>query len=178
MYIRGYNDYELLYLIHENSYEAMGMMFRKYEKLIYSRIYKFKFPNNLFDDLVQECNMVLYRAINIFNDKFNKTFTKFFELLLENKLIDLYKRLHRIEYTKYDECGQDYNFEKIDCLDKLLLKENEKLTYNNLSKKEQEIYSLKYINKMSVNEIHNITNYDKSSISNTIQRIKRKLINN
>ena len=111
MYIGGYNDYELIYLIHENSYEALGMMFHKYQKLIYSRIYKFKFPNDLFEDLVQECNLVLYKAINIFNDKFNKTFTKFFELLLENKLIDLYKKYYRNDFIKYEDRNLEYDFE-------------------------------------------------------------------
>ena len=79
MYIGGYNDYELLYLIHENSYEALRVMFQKYQKLIYSKIYKYHFLDCFFDDLVQECNMVLYKAIMVFNDRYNKTFTKYFE---------------------------------------------------------------------------------------------------
>mgnify|MGYP003292156925 CR=1 FL=1 len=178
MYIGGYNDYELLYLIHENSYEALGIMFHKYQKLIYSKIYKYKFPSDLFDDLVQEGNLILYKAINIFNDKFNKTFTKFLELLLENRFIDLYKKFHKTYFVKCEDYKFDYEFEKIDYLDDLLLKEDETINYNNLSNKEKEIYSLKYIKNLSVNEIHKLTKYDKSSISNTIQRIKRKMINN
>lgn len=177
MYIGGYNDYELLYLIHDNSYEAMGMMFRKYEKLIYSKIYKYHFNNSLFDDLVQEAYLVLYKAINIFDSRFNKTFTKFFELLLDNKLIDLYKRFNKISYLNYD-FNNEYDFNKINELDELLIKEDETIFYNTLSKKEKEIYSLKFNKKMSVSEIHKLTKYDKSSISNTIQRIKRKITNN
>ena len=39
MNIRGYNDYELLYLINTGSDEALEIMLKKYEKLIYSMIH-------------------------------------------------------------------------------------------------------------------------------------------
>ena len=121
--------------------------------------------------------MILFRAINIFNDQFNKTFTKFFELLLDNRFIDLLKKYKKSKCFIYEDIKHiDYDFDKIGYLDDLLFKEEENCIYSLLSNREKEIYSLKFIRKFSVKQIHQITKYNQSSISNTIQRIKRKII--
>ena len=59
-----YNDYELVYLIKEESEEAMDLMMRKYDPLIKSVVsYYFKKFNNFkidFDDMLQEARIALF----------------------------------------------------------------------------------------------------------------------
>lgn len=87
-----YNDYELLYLISMNIDEAKDILFWKYSFLIKSRIYRLGVPRNLWDDYYQEGCLMLYRAIKIFDDNSQMTFTNFFELILKRRIITLLRK--------------------------------------------------------------------------------------
>jgi RNA polymerase sporulation-specific sigma factor len=176
MNIRGYNDYELLYLINTGSDEALEIMLKKYEKLIYSMIHKFHVFNSNFDDAVQEARMSLLKSIKKYSEFENKTFTKFFELILERKLIDLYHI--EIKNKKIDEHLLSFNNDIVyvveDKLDNLILKENFAKQFYKLSSFEQQVYERKFIEKKKVREISVDLNQSSVKISNAIQRIKRK----
>ena len=176
MNIRGYNDYELLYLINTGSDEALEIMLKKYEKLIFSMIHKFRVFNNNFDDVVQEANMVLLKSIRKYSGKEGKTFTKYFELLLERKLIDLYHLELRNKKIDQDLIYFNYNEELIieDKLDALVMKEKFDKQFYKLSSFERLVYQKKFIKNQKVKEISSDLNETSVKVSNAIQRIKRK----
>ena len=90
MNYRGYNDYELLYLINGGTEEAREIMIEKYQGLIYKKLHKYYYKSFDKDDLYQELQMVLLKAIDKYQENDQKTFTKFLELLIDHKLVDLF----------------------------------------------------------------------------------------
>ena len=148
MNIRGYNDYELLYLINTGSDEALEIMLKKYEKLIYSMIHKFHVFNSNFDDAVQEARMSLLKSIRKYSEFENKTFTKFFELILERKLIDLYHI--EIKNKKIEDHLLTFDTDMVyvieDKLDGLIMKENFAKQFYKLYSFEQVVYEEKFLN--------------------------------
>ena len=85
------NDNELLYLIKNHDEEALELMFKKYENLILSKIRQYHFPISNKEDYLQEGRIVLLKAIDTYRTEFEKTFTKYFELLLINRFNTLYR---------------------------------------------------------------------------------------
>ena len=59
-----YNDYELLYLASMNDEEAINLILKKYEKMIYKFNQKFDVNPNCYDDYFQEARLVILKAIN------------------------------------------------------------------------------------------------------------------
>lgn len=174
--IRGYNDFELLYLIKEHSDEALEIMFSKYEKLIFAKIHKYHFSKMTFEDMVQEGRLILLKAINKYNEYYNKTFTKYFEMLLEHRLIDLLRKDLR-ENEKYfldEEPIKRYKTNEISSLDQIVLEEKINYQYNQLSSLEKTIYQLKFLDDYKVREIASELQLKPAQISNALQRIKQK----
>jgi RNA polymerase sporulation-specific sigma factor len=89
------NDYELLYLIGERNDDALALMVQKYQPLILSKLYHFKIRQSERDDYIQEGTMMLMHAIKVFDPKFQKTFTRFFELILTRKFMSLMTPAHK-----------------------------------------------------------------------------------
>lgn len=87
-----YNDYELLYLIQENCDIALDIMFKKYVPLIKSRIRSFHIKEWNKEDFFQEGLISLYKAITTFREDKNKTFTKYFDLILQRKYIQILRK--------------------------------------------------------------------------------------
>jgi len=176
MNIRGYNDYELLYLINTGSDEALEIMLKKYEKLIYSMIHKFHVFNSNFDDAVQEARMSLLKSIRKYSEFENKTFTKFFELILERKLIDLYHI--EIKNKKIEDHLLTFDTDMVyvieDKLDGLIMKENFAKQFYKLSSFEKVVYEQKFLKNKKVKEISSELNQSNVKVSNAIQRIKQK----
>ena len=114
---RKYNDYELLYLVKINVEEAKEILFWKYSFLIKSRIYKMGVPQFLWDDYFQEGCLMLHKAIRIYDESSQMTFTGFFELLLKRKIITLLKKdLKIISNEQYDDFEEFPDFENQDML--------------------------------------------------------------
>lgn len=80
MIFKDLNDYELLYLIKEGNEEAYNLMLKKYEPFIKKLAYRFYGIVN--EDFIYDGYLVMLEAINKFDESFNKTFLKYFELLL------------------------------------------------------------------------------------------------
>lgn len=87
-----YNDNELLYLFSEGVEEAEEILFKKYVGLINKRIYSFKIQSRDKDDFFQEGMMMLVIAIKTYSDRYNKTFNKYFDLILQRRFIKLLKK--------------------------------------------------------------------------------------
>ncbi|MDD4077165.1 MAG: sigma factor [Bacilli bacterium] len=87
-----YNDYELLYLIYEKDDIALDIMFRKYIPLIKARIKAFRIKPRNQEDFLQEGLLVLNKAIQRYNPDFKKTFTKYFDMILQRRFIQILKK--------------------------------------------------------------------------------------
>ena len=174
MIFRNYNDFEIINLIKEGDEEAFSFMVDKYQFLIAKKIKYFNLVND-FEDCYQEALMVLYRSIQRFDEKFNKTFTRYYERNLQNFLIS-YKG-KKIRYI-------NFKIEKLPIICDFVVKENEKTYFldseifnalNSLSSFEKEVYQAKIIEKRTVRECAKFLNCDEKRIYNALDRIKKKI---
>lgn len=85
------NDYELLYLIGEQNEKARDLMYQKYSFLIRKTISVMNVPPFYQDEFFQEGLMLLMNVITTFDNSYNKTFCRFFELCLKRKFYRLFK---------------------------------------------------------------------------------------
>ena len=166
------NDYELLYLIRNHNEEALEIMFKKYENLIYSKILKYHFPINAIDDYLQEGRMTLLKAIETYNEEYEKTFTRYFELLLQNRFNTLYK-----ENKKYRSAVIFVEDERLDVNTKYNKQEIKDINFDidNLSKFEKIIYKYYFENSFTISDIAEKMEVTHKQVYNSIQRIKKKL---
>lgn len=174
MIFRNYNDFEIISLVKRGHEEEFNFMVEKYRFLIAKNVKKFNLVNE-FDDVFQEALMILYKSIIRFDDSFNKTFMRYFELNLVNKLISI--------KSKNNRYGQ-FISEKLASLYSGNIKENTNLYISEseiknalmtLSKLEKEVFQIKIIEKKSVRETANYLNCDEKKIYNALDRIKNKL---
>jgi len=101
------NDYELLYLIVcDQDGIALEFLINKYDKLIWKYIHNAGIKVSDHEDFHQIALEILLKAIYLFNEVFNKSFTRYFQLILQRDLWRLQKRyytqLSKIIYIEYD----------------------------------------------------------------------------
>ncbi len=172
---KQYNDFELLYMIEENSSEALDIMINKYSSLIYSRIKKFKIKENYIDDYYQEGLLVLYQAIHKYDLESPMSFTNFFDLLLQRKFIDLLRKNKK--YFEENIIKEDVDIVvTYEPVNELIFEEQISLLINKLSKLEKEIFLLKYKENMKAREISKHLNIDLKKVYSAHDRIKLKAI--
>jgi len=135
-----YNDYELLYLIRENCDIALDIMFEKYVPLIRSRIRSFHIKEWNKEDFFQEGLITLYKAITTFREDMNKTFNKYFDLILQRRYMQILKKESNNFYN-VDLVGAgeylsepiiDYEDNLSEVMRECYFSEFEKLVLNNL----------------------------------------------
>ena len=164
------NDLELLTRIKEHDELALEAMFEKYKPLIYTKIKKYNFPDSEKEDYLQEGRIILVKAIDNYREdnKMQKTFTKYFELLLENRFIDLYRinksRSQYILVGLEEPLVEEMQEEEVQDVKPVL----------HLSKLEQKVFDLHFVEKMAVLEVCKILHLNEKQIYNTIQRIRKK----
>ncbi len=93
-----YNDYELLYLISEGEEIALDILMEKYTLLIKKRISTFKIQKRCYDDFFQEGLYSLTKAIESYDQNYCKTFTLYFDLILQRRFMNLLKRDYNYFY--------------------------------------------------------------------------------
>lgn len=170
---RKYNDYELLYLVKINVEEAKEILFWKYSFLIKSRIYKMGVPQFLWDDYFQEGCLMLHKAIRIYDESSQMTFTGFFELLLKRKIITLLKKdLKIISNEQYDDFEEFPDFENQD----MLLNESDAEEFS-FSKLERVVYIRLIIQQEKAEDVANEFKISTRSLYNAKQRALKKIRN-
>lgn len=167
----NYNDNELLYLIREKEDEALEIMFLKYSPLIKSRISKFRIQKD-FEDFYQEGLIALNIAISRYIDLYNKTFNKYFDLILQRKFIQILKK----------ETNNFYNVIYFDELN-FIYEESDKYTITRkyqtgmLSDFEKDIFEFYSKEALKAGEIAEKLNIDVRRVYNALNRIKKKIRN-
>ena len=165
----NYNDNELLYLIREKEDEALEIMFLKYSPLIKSRISKFRLQKD-FEDFYQEGLIALNLAISRYIDLYNKTFNKYFDLILQRKFIQILKK-------------ETNNFYNVVYFDEINFIHEENTNYVNerkyqlgmLSDFEKNVFSFYSKDDLKAGEIADKLNIDVRRVYNALNRIKKKI---
>ena len=159
------NDYELIYLIHgEQDEVALEFIFKKYYRFIWKIVHLFNVEEKEREDLHQEGQCILLTAINTFDEKRGKTFTRYFELILRRHL---YKQVKKIpNYILFDNT---------DFCKGVVFIEEEFLEPYGLSNFESKIFDLYFNNRNDVKTISNILETTNKQVYNAIYRIRDKL---
>jgi RNA polymerase sporulation-specific sigma factor len=160
------NDYELIYLIqnHQDGI-ALEFLFKKYKRLIWKYIHQYDVPYYEQDDFFQEGLIMLHKAVMTFNEEKNKTFTRYFELILKRRFWALLKRLPKHEIKEIPDIQGGYIIYE------------EEIEYPDLkSKLEIDVFEMHYLKGESIKVISQKTGYTRKQIYNAIYRIKDKLL--
>lgn len=172
-----YNDFELLDLISQGSEEALQIMLEKYEPLIISRAVKFCVRDSSRDDYIQEGRLMLLKAIRKFRPDGDKTFTKYFELVLEHRIISLNRQyLNYMNRTVLVDEIPESHLDYESSAEAVLLRNIHEFNTGSLSEFELEIFNRKFLVGQDVKSISQETGSTEKQIYNTVQRIKKKLL--
>lgn len=161
-------------MIQEGNDEALKLMEDKYKLFIAKKISKFNLYYE-YDDAYQEALIVMVRSIMRFKPVFNKSFTRYFELNLENRFISIVRSKSR--YFKFLS-------EKSPVLVENHVQEAPNMYFTRsdfdefvkmLSEFEKKVFEQKIFNESSVDEIANMMNCDSKKVYNAIDRIRSKL---
>lgn len=191
--LKDYNDYELVYLAQEQNEDALNIIYKKYEPIIYKKCRKYlNFLKGVeLCDLIQECNIILLNAIKTYNQDNTTTFYTFITICIDRHLVNLYrKNLNNKNKILNESISLDYDFDDDKNLTDIIEDEtnnpeiefNKELNivelYNKIIDKltdlEECVFILK-IQNFDYSEIASILDKDKKSIDNTMQRIRLKI---
>lgn len=173
MSYKAYNDYELLYQYKEKHDEvALKILIQKYEKFIYKKVYSFFSWEKDIDDYYQEGLLCLLRAIRSFKDEFNKTFMRYFEIIINRHFINLYHRDKRDQekiLMLLNEAEIEFQMACEEPEEKIEIN----VSFN--SRTEDLIYHYYFKEGKSVNFLIDNLKLTKKQVYNAIYRVKRKL---
>lgn len=164
-----YNDYELLYLMNEFDEEAEKIFYDKYLAMIKSNVSKLNINDRYKEDYIQEGLYMLMVAIRTYDANSEKTFNRYFEMILVRRL----KRLI---------CKERRYLNNVDLIeDEHTLCEPETFVYMSddeteesfLSGLEKQVLVLKEKNYRP-KDIAEVLKCDVKSIYNCLYRIKEK----
>lgn len=162
------NDFELIYLIRfESCSFALDYLYRKYDRFIWKQIYLLHIREDERDDFHQEGVLMLYKAVKTFNESKNKTFMRYFELILKRHFYYLLRKLPKYvlkEETMFNQ-GVYCVDEKIDCF--LMM----------CTPIEKYVYQAYFAESRAISKIAEELGKSKKHIYNTIYRIKEKYKN-
>lgn len=158
------NDYELIYLIHsEHDDLAMEYIYGKYKRFIWKHVHLLNISQREHDDFHQEGLCMLQKAVETFNPNRNKTFTRYFELILKRHFYQLKKKIP--DYELYDEP----NF----CQGAVYIEEP--MDYPVFaSDLEHTVFHAYFLEERSIKEIAKEHGFNHKQIYNTIFRIREK----
>lgn len=84
--------------MYEENEVAVRILFEKYNSLIKSRLQRFNIKPQNYEDFYQEGLMALHEAMNVYNPFYNKTFNKFFDLVLQRRIMNVLKKERKYFY--------------------------------------------------------------------------------
>ncbi len=163
------NDYELVYLIRaQNDSIAFDFLFQKYKKFIWKYIHLMNIELREQDDFFQEGILILYKAVETFDESKNKTFTRYFELILRRHFYHLIYKLPK--YLLYEDSNfmSCFGYEE---------EQNDQDLMDSCSLFEKNIYQFYFVEKQAVKKISKQMACEPKKIYNAIFRIKEKYKN-
>lgn len=164
----GYNDYELLYMIKENDEKALEIMILKYTNFIKMKLSSMRISYEDYDEYIQEGQMVLLEAIKTFNDAYQKTFLRYFELLLM-------RRLYRVNNSNRTYLNMIVKQEDFDLISAIPAKEDPAI-YSQVvlqSDLERQVFNEIMVGKLSIKLFCQRYGLEAKKIYNIIYKIKK-----
>jgi len=162
-----YNDNELLYLALEGSEKALEYLVEKYEPLIRKRLTLFKVKKDRLEDFFQEGRMALIKSISTFNPLIGKTFNRYFDLVLQRRIISIFRK--EAAYFYKTTCEEEiYISERATVYDSFLVSDLK------LEKLEQDVFYCRFREKRRPTEIAKLLNIDIKKVYNVLFAIKSK----
>lgn len=159
--MRRYNDYELIYMYRcLNCEHALKILMNKYKPLMYKIISRYGTSKLDFEDYLQESMITLHKALLTFKECFNKTFTRYYELLLRRRIIYLQYKKPKYELHENFEVYADYN--------------KQEFYIGELTSDEEEVFSRYFVGNQNIKFIAESTGKTSKQIYNTIYRIREK----
>ncbi len=176
---KGLTDNELLHLYqNDKNNSALSILFERYKPLIIARIKAFNIPALDFDDVMQECMVVLFTAINSYNNQI-ASFNTYVSVCINRALISMYRQnKNDIEVFQFD-FNEDEKF-LIDAETPQIIIENnfDFLTLvdavkSSLSKLEFSVLRCLF-NGLKYSEIAKTLSVTTKTVDNAVQRIRNK----
>lgn len=174
MTYRKLNDFEVINRIKQGDDEAFQLLVNQYKYLIAKKIRQFNLAYD-YDDCFQEALILLHKSVMVFDDGYNKTFTRYYELNLTRYLISYKKKNnHYFDFINYKlpkyanhiyEEPRKYQY----------LDDEIRRALEELSAFEKEVYQTKIINHHSVRQTAKILKTNEKRIYNALDRIKKKI---
>ena len=165
-----YNDYELLYLMNEFNEDAEKIFYDKYLSMIKSNVNKLNVKERYKDDYIQEGLYMLMVAIRTYDVNSEKTFNKYFELILRRRLIRLLSKEREYLYN-VDLIENEYTICEPN---EFVYGDEEKIKESSLSSFEMQVLLLKEKNYRP-KDIAKVLSCDVKTIYNCLYRIKDKI---
>ncbi len=169
-----HNDYEIIDYIKEGNQEALSLLFEKYKPLISKKIMQFNLQYQ-YEDMLQEAHMILLKSLRKFDERYNKTFTRYFEQNLHRYYIStVTKEVRRkeiyqeFEWVIYENMHHTPNN---DGYKELIMRDIEKI----LTKLEFLVYTLREVQNFSVEYITKTYKLDEKVVYNSLHRAKSKI---
>lgn len=179
-------DYELLYLAKEEPETVIEILYKKYNKLLYSKAQKYSSSKEKLEDYLNEAKISLYDAVENYQDYC--PFIVYLNTCIDRGLINYKKSLNRNKHKLLNDAmsinnedfeininDERYNPEKL-VIEELEYVELKEKILNQLTWKEELIFNLKEQN-YTTKEISEITDNNLRTVYNIIHRIKNKVSN-
>ena len=170
----NYNDYELIEYVKSGFEDAFDVMVKKYSKFISKKIHKYNLAHD-YEDCYQEGINLLYRSIIRFEEKYNKTFTRYFELNLERHLVNVLRKQINHQQTIYNHVHEitetHHAIEETSVYFPLFLETVKSI----LTEKEWQVYHLREIKNYSIEWISKELALPYKSVYNACHRAKIKI---
>lgn len=168
----AYNDYELIYLSRFGDEDVVDIMIKKYEPLVHKLISNFNVDSLNKDDYLQEGRLVISKAIKTFNEESKMSFTRYVEMLLYHRFIDLTRKKNKVNYELMDLDKIEYLYDEKPSYNRL--NEAIEINYDNLSDLEKEVYHYKFILGLSSKDISIKLNVPIKRIYSATERVIKK----
>lgn len=163
------NDYEIIYLIRsENDEIALKHLITKYEKMIYKIIHQSGVEKKYHEDFYQEAIILLAHIVQTFDEYKDKSFTRFFELVLKRRFQRLKQKNDKFILIEFlgQTLSRDY---RVNHENGLILNEKS----STLSSIEKVCYKLYFIKHLKPKEIARVLEMDIKKVYNLIYALKR-----
>lgn len=166
----NYNDYELLYMASEGSTEAIDIILSKYRYLILRLIKDYNVDKDKKEDFIQEGLLMVNKAIKTYKTDSKMSFTKYVEMLVSRRFIDMARKKQNETLVSLE----DFEYVYASTVEPMVLNESTFYDYEGLSKFEEKVYVLRFVEKKNYKEISTILNASMKQIYSAVDRIKKK----
>lgn len=165
-----YNDSELLYLVNDGNDIALGILYYKYFNLIHRRLHAFRIKDRYYDDFFQEGLMMMHTAINTYSELYGKTFNKYFDLLLQRRIMTILKKDQPYIYNVDlfgDCCG---------VFEEKLVTYNSPYLVETLDPVKSQVYDLRFVKRYSAKQIAKMLGFEIKKVYNLIYHAKKQML--